>query len=101
MAVDYAFWIAGADCQAGLFFDAGGQPANAVAWDDDRCNAACRDFFRRTRRTLETAWLRPRYHGYMGFQDRGGDIVHACLRGDLAVGDALENLEAAYRESRK
>ena len=101
VAVDYAFWIAGADCQAGLFFDAGGQPANAVAWDDDRCNAACRDFFRRTRRTLETAWLRPRYHGYMGFQDRGGDIVHACLRGDLAVGDALENLEAAYRESRK
>ena len=101
VAVDYAFWIAGADCQAGLFFDAGGQPANAVAWDDDRCNAACRDFFRRTRRTLETAWLRPRYHGYMGFQDRGGDIVHACLCGDLAAGDALENLEAAYRESRK
>ena len=25
---------------------------------------------------LETAWLRPRYDGYMGFQERGGEIVH-------------------------
>ena len=99
-AVDYAFWIAGAACQAGLFFGTGGQPANAIAWDDDRCNAACRDFFRRTRRTHETAWLRPRYHGYMGFQERGGAIVHACLSGDLAVGATLEYLETAYRESR-
>jgi multiple sugar transport system substrate-binding protein len=99
-AADYAFWIAGGDCQKGLYFDAGGQPGNAVAWEDDRCNAACRDFFRGTRRTLETAWLRPRYDGYMGFQDRGGDIVHAFLRGDATRAATLDALQAAYEESR-
>ncbi|MXQ07437.1 extracellular solute-binding protein [Alphaproteobacteria bacterium GH1-50] len=100
VAVDYAFWIAGAECQSGLFFDAGGQPGHAAAWEDPRCNAACRDFFVNTRKTLETAWLRPRYDGYMGFQDRGGDILHACLRGEAAPAETLDRLDAAYRESR-
>ena len=101
IAVDYAFWIAGAECQKGLFFDSGGQPANAVAWDDDACNAAARDFFRNTRRTLETAWLRPRHDGYMAFQDEGGEIVHACLRGEASVGDTVERLLQVWEGNRR
>lgn len=100
VAADYAFWIAGAQCQAGIYFSSGGQPGNAVAWEDDACNAACRDFFRNTRRTLETAWLRPRYDGYMRLQDHAGDIVHACLRGDIGIESALDKLQSAYLESR-
>lgn len=100
IAVDYALWIAGANCQKGLFFEAGGQPANAVAWEDEGCNAATCNFFRATRRTLDTAWLRPRYDGYMGFQNRGGDIVHAFLRGDAGAPATLAALQSAYEESR-
>ena len=100
VAADYAFWIAGASCQQGLFFESGGQPGNAVAWEADATNAVCRNFFRNTRETLETSWLRPRYDGYMGFQERGGDILHACLRGDLGQSETLDQLDAAYRESR-
>jgi len=99
VAVDYAFWIAGAACQKGLYFASGGQPAHAAAWEDDACNAATRDFFRRTRATLDGAWLRPRHDGYMGFQDAGGAIVHACLRGEAAVPATLAALDAAWRES--
>ena len=100
IAADYAFWIAGAECQTGLFFESGGQPGNAAAWESDCTNTACHDFFRNTRETLETSWLRPRYDGYMGFQDRGGDILHACLRGEASVTETLDQLDAAYRESR-
>lgn len=100
VATDYALWIAGADCQKGVFFEAGGQPGNAVAWEDPDCNAATHDFFRATRRTHETAWLRPRYGGYMGFQDRGGDIVHTFLRGDATLRATLDALQSAYEESR-
>lgn len=100
VAVDYAFTIAGAACQRGLFLASGGQPANAVAWEDDACNAATANFFRNTRQTLETAWLRPRYDGYMRLQDSGGDIVHACLRGDIDTPAAIARLQAAYLESR-
>lgn len=100
IAMDYAFWIASAECQRNLYFTAGGQPGNAVAWEDDACNAATRDFFRNTRQTLETAWLRPRYDGYMVFQDRGGDIIHACLRGDRTIAETLNALQSAYQGSR-
>lgn len=99
-AIDYAFWIAGADCQKGLFTTAGGQPAHAAAWDDDACNALTANFFCNTRETLNTAWLRPRYDGYMALQDRAGDIIHACLRGDAAEAATLAALDQAYRESR-
>jgi multiple sugar transport system substrate-binding protein len=99
IAADYAFWIAGADCQRGLYFTSGGQPGHAAAWEDDACNAAARDFFRATRRTLDTAWLRPRHDGYMGFQDRAGDLVHACLRGDSTVPATLAALDRAWQES--
>ncbi len=99
VAVDYAFWIAGADCQRGLYFAAGGQPGNAIAWEDDGCNAASRNFFRNTRETLETSWLRPRYDGYMGFQDRAGDILHTCLRGEATTPNTAALLQTAYVES--
>jgi multiple sugar transport system substrate-binding protein len=100
IAVDYAFWIAGADCQRGLYTASGGQPAHAAAWEDDACNALTGQFFRNTRHTLNTAWLRPRYNGYMGLQDRAGDIVHAWLRGETTEAATLAALDAAYRESR-
>ncbi len=100
VAVDYAFWIAGAECQKGLFTTSGGQPGHAAAWDDEACNALTANFFRNTRATLNSAWLRPRYEGYMGLQDRAGDIVHACLRGEATEAATLAALDAAYRESR-
>ncbi len=100
VAVDYAFWIAGAECQRGLYTQSGGQPAHAAAWDDAACNELTGNFFRQTRATLDSAWLRPRYPGYMGLQDRAGEIVHACLRGEATEAATLKALDQAYRKSR-
>lgn len=99
VAADYAFWLAGAECQQGPFFEAGGQPGNSAAWDSDRCNEAARDFFRNTRRTLETAYLRPRYDGYMGFQDIAGSHIHAFLRDEASTTATLRALQHSYEES--
>jgi multiple sugar transport system substrate-binding protein len=88
----------GADCQKGpLLRRRAASPATPPPGRTTACNAACRDFFRNTRETLDTAWLRPRYDGYMGLQDRGGDIVHACLRGEASRAATLDALHAAYR----
>lgn len=99
IAVDYAFWIASADCQRSLYFEAGGQPAHTAAWADDHCNAATLDFFRNTRRTLDRVYLRPRYCGYLGFQDAGGTIVNDFLSGRRSIEQAADDLEAAYQRS--
>ncbi len=100
VAVDYAFWIAGADCQKGFYTASGGQPAHAAAWDDEACNALTGNFLRQTRRTLDTSRVRPRSDGYMGFQDRAGHIAHRALTGEATVAATIEALDAAYRESR-
>lgn len=99
LALEYAFWIASAECQRGLYFDAGGQPANIVAWRDPSCNAASNNFFSATLETLEKSYLRPRHHGYLAFQDSGGDLVHACLRGDMAIAECISALNDAYARS--
>jgi multiple sugar transport system substrate-binding protein len=99
VAADYAFWVAGAEAQKTIYFDAGGQPGNAAAWDDDRCNALSLNFFHNTRATLESVYLRPRYAGYLDFQDKGGDIVNAALRGQISIERAIVELEAAYERS--
>jgi len=98
-AVRYAFWTASADCQKEIYFQSGGQPGNAVAWNDDAVNAASHNFFRNTYDTLRRAWLRPRYPAYLEFQEQGGNIVNDFLAGRADEEKTLSRLEEAYQES--
>ena len=98
-AVNYALWVTGSECQKGVYFESGGQPANAEAWSDARVNAATHDFFRDTRDTLLQAWMRPRYPGYLRFQKEGGAIVNSFLADRADADETLARLEKAYQES--
>lgn len=88
-ARDYAVWLASPEVQAGPYFDAGGQPGYASAWSDERANHVAGDFFTGTRRTLEQAWLRPRYAGFIEFQDTVSPWVTQTLRGELSDSQLL------------
>ncbi|HND62521.1 MAG TPA: extracellular solute-binding protein [Opitutaceae bacterium] len=98
-ALDYAARVAGADWQRTLYFDAGGQPAHRSAWTDEEVNRRSNGFFRDTLATLDEAWVRPRYPGYLDFQDHGGEIVRDFLLGRSHADAALAALDRAYRES--
>src|SRR5262249_19701186 len=39
-AIDFAYWIAGAETQRGPYAASCGQPGHAAAWEDDAINAA-------------------------------------------------------------
>lgn len=82
-AAAFAVWVASAAAQTGVFFEAGGQPGNAAAWEDDATNAATWDFFRGTRDTLEGAYVRPRVPGYIEFQDDMSPLVTTTLRREI------------------
>jgi multiple sugar transport system substrate-binding protein len=97
VALDYAFWVASAECQLTTYFDAGGQPGNAAPWDDQRVNERSSNFFRDTRKTLDMAWVRPRYDGYLNLQDKGGDAVNAFLAGRNGARDTADSLNEIYR----
>lgn len=79
----FAFWVSSDEVQRGVYYDGGGQPGNAVAWEDERLNNDTLDFFAGTRATLESAYLRPRYAGYIEFQDTASPWVTEALRGEI------------------
>ena len=70
-AVDFAAYAASSEIQKTIFFDNGGQPGHRSAWLDGENNRRFQD----TLYTLDHSYLRPRYSGYLEFQDNAGDFV--------------------------
>ncbi|MGK9334393.1 extracellular solute-binding protein [Sinorhizobium meliloti] len=98
-AIDFAYGVAGAGVQRGLYAASGGQPGHGDAWQDDTVNAATHDFYRATRATLEGAWLRPRHDGYMTFQQAGSDRLNEGLRNRERPRLVVEDLNRLFLAS--
>ena len=100
-AIEFARWVAGPQAQCGPYLEGGGQPASSAAWDDAAANAGALDFYRNTRATLESAWLRPRHAGYMRFQH----AASVRLLEGLASGEPARSVIAAinrlFQEARR
>lgn len=96
-AVDYARFVAGAEIQRTLYFTSGGQPGHRAAWTDAANNAASSGFFADTLAALDDSYLRPRYNGYMLFQDQGFALVGSFVRDPGDPDLLLDRLDAAYR----
>lgn len=99
ICTSFAAWVAGADCQSGLYHRANGQPGNAIAWGSEAVNAPVLNAYWNTRQTHEAAWLRPRHDGYMAFQQTGSEIVNDALTGRASLTTALSGLNSAYAAS--
>jgi multiple sugar transport system substrate-binding protein len=63
-------------------------------------SAGAGDFYSDTLPTLDEAYLRPRYNGYIPFQDKAGELVHAYLRDGGDPRRTLDDMNRYYRESR-
>jgi len=100
-ALDYAAFVAAPLCQRTLYFESGGQPGHRAAWIDNRVNLACRNFFINTAPALDRAFLRPRYPGYLRFQEGAGAPIRDYLRHGGDERTLLERLDSLYRESQK
>lgn len=95
IAVDYAAFVGSPNCQSGLYFESGGQPGHLAAWQDEEVNRQSQNYFANTLPALQRAFLRPRYHGSMYFQDHAGDVVRDYLLNggdELAVLSTLNEL---------
>jgi multiple sugar transport system substrate-binding protein len=99
IAAEFAAAVASGAWQRSLYFDVGGQPAHAVAWDDPAVNETCHDFFAGTRRTIEQSFVRPRHNGYIDFQYAAGALITKCLRTGGDHDSLLSDLNALYRHT--
>lgn len=100
-AVEYAAYTASPACQRTLYFDTGGQPGHLSAWQDDYLNDQTKNYFWCTLPALQRAFLRPRYHGHMYFQDHAGKPVRDYLMNGGSERKVLSKLNDLYLKSRK
>lgn len=100
VAVKYAEYVASVTCQQTVFFENGGQPGHLGAWTNAEVNGKSSNFFSNTLPALQRAFLRPRYHGHMFFQDHAGDIVRDYLMNGGAELQVLQEMNKLYVESR-
>jgi multiple sugar transport system substrate-binding protein len=63
-----------------LIQSAHGQPGLANLWTAGEADARFNGFFTAARRSIETAWIRPRVRGYIEFQASFGALVAEGLR---------------------
>ena len=70
--------------QVGLYARLGGQSSLRLAWQDGDVDQRNGGFYRATRRTIDSAWVRPRFAGYPAFQAAASAVLRDGL---LAGGD--------------
>lgn len=100
-ALDYARLAASGSAQRDVFATHHGQPAHVDAWSDAAIDERFNGFFSATQETMERSWIRPRHDGYLKFQEHGGELIEAHLRGDLAEHTLFARLKALHTNSMK
>ncbi len=98
-ACAYAAFTARPDIQRTVYLEGGGQPGHRSAWTDSVANEVTAGFFADTLDALDAAYLRPRYDGFLRFQDEAGGLVHRSLREGGDPAPVLDAIDASYRSS--
>lgn len=83
-------------CQAGFIPQNAGQPSVAGAWDDEAVNAASAGFYRRTRRTMEDSWVRPRIAGYIAFQAHASTLLRDAITQSAPADAVLARVDTLF-----
>jgi multiple sugar transport system substrate-binding protein len=99
VAIDFSLFVAGASCQTHVYGVCGGQPASKAAWQSQLLNDISNDFFKYTMSSIESAYVRPRYAGYIQLQASAGHAITAFLHRELTATQALDRIEELYRSS--
>ncbi|MBX3252682.1 MAG: extracellular solute-binding protein [Chitinophagaceae bacterium] len=100
-AVQFAAWIASPGIQATLYAETGGQPGHRLAWEDEQVNHYTNGYFINTLPALDRAYVRPRYNGYLHFQDRAGAPIQQYLQYGGDAQSVLNDMNLLYRSSLK
>ena len=100
-ALAYAELVASPRVQKTTYAQSGGQPGHRAAWVDPVLNGATMNFFANTLPTLDSAWVRPRFPGFIAFQDAASKLVHDYLLHGGSEKQVLNRMNKALAEARK
>jgi multiple sugar transport system substrate-binding protein len=97
----FCAWVCSDSVQSGPYVEHGGQPGYRAAWLNPQANTLTHGFFQSTLPSLEQAYVRPRYAGFVTFQEQAGRIINTWLRDKSSTQSCLEALEAAFWSSQE
>ncbi|WP_346238640.1 ABC transporter substrate-binding protein [Niabella insulamsoli] len=96
-AVAFAEMVCSPSYQTNGYIYNEGQPGYLKAWTNDLNNQLTHHFFKNTLPAMEHGFLRPRYHGYLHFQDEAGAYVQEYLLGKQTdENKVLEKMNRLY-----
>lgn len=98
-AVEFAYWVASESVQRCLYTASGGQAGHVGAWKDDAVNHSAGNFYRNTLTTLARSYVRPRFDGYMAFQDAGSQALATGLLERRPASAILADLEGLFERA--
>jgi multiple sugar transport system substrate-binding protein len=99
-AISYLTWLHQPSHQAGAYFENGGQPGLRAAWTDPEVDRKAGGFFSGTIETLDKAYLRPRFDGFIQAFEHMGLLVHRWLSGDGDRAALIRSANEAYARAR-
>jgi multiple sugar transport system substrate-binding protein len=99
IAIDFATMLASGEFQRTFYVQHGGQPGHLSAWQDEDANRLTNGFFKKVLPVMKNGYLRPRYNGYLHFQDHAGAPLQKCLLENGDAKHALEKMNEIYKQS--
>lgn len=98
-AINFAAMVVSGECQRTLYVQHGGQPGHRSAWTDAVANNLTHNFFKNVLSAIDNGFVRPRYHGYLHFQDNAGYPLHKCIMENGDPVKALNEMNKIYQLS--
>ena len=99
IAVDFASMAVSGECQRTMYVQHGGQPGHLSAWLDKEANVLTNNFFKNVLPVMKNGYVRPRYNGYLHFQDHAGTPLQKCIMNNENSKIALNEMNKIYRDS--
>lgn len=100
-ALAFAAWVVSPTIQSTFYVEHGGQPGHRLAWINDKANRLTHNYFYTTLPAMERGYMRPRYDGYLYFQDHAGDPIREFLMKKRDLDSTLTAIDQLYHESLK
>ncbi|MFC0681850.1 extracellular solute-binding protein [Lysobacter korlensis] len=97
--LDHLRWLLSADAQRGFIPQHAGQPSARSAWLDPEVNRASRNFYTATLDTIEDAYVRPRYSGYIRFQSEASALLRESFAERRSPGATVADLNRLHARS--
>jgi multiple sugar transport system substrate-binding protein len=100
--LDHLRWLMSAEAQTEFIPRHDGQPSARAAWTSPAVDAESGGFYRDTLTTIEDAWIRPRFPGYVAFQSTASALLREAVLShpDADADTALDRLDQSLRSAR-